>query len=186
MKQARVPTEVWPASLRARRAAGVCVPRLSGDCVRGRPGAGQVQRVGGVSPQSPAALCAAACSEPGSHRWLPLWNNGDRWGGGGGWKDILIFIVLSIYRCFSVFVSFVQFKPTWPPTWRCWRKITMSMSRWVPASFPYFHLNSHQKSPLLFSFPDFFFLFFLLLYLIFTNQTANTHNPHSKTKQQPQ
>lgn len=178
MKQARVPTEVWPASLRARRAAGVCVPRLSGDCVRGRPGAGQVQRVGGVSPQSPAALCAAACSEPGSHRWLPLWNNGDRWGGGGGWKDILIFIVLSIYRCFSVFVSFVQFKPTWPPTWRCWRKITMSMSRWVPASFPYFHLNSQnllyhtKRAPFCFHSLIFFLIFFLIIF--------NFHKPNSK------
>lgn len=33
-------------------------------------------------------------------------------GEGRGWKDSFIAIVLSINRCFSVFMSFVQLKPT--------------------------------------------------------------------------
>lgn len=65
---AHIQTSVSPTSLSARGAAEVCVPGLSGECVRGRPTPGQVQYDGGVGPQRPAALCAAACSEPRSHR----------------------------------------------------------------------------------------------------------------------
>lgn len=137
---------------RARGDAEVCVSRLSGDGVRVRQRAGEVQCDCGVCLQAPAALYTPARSEPRGHRRRPLWNNSHRWEAATHCPDRQISVYSRCSQCTSSSYPLLclhsQFQPTCPPTWRCWRKITVSTSKWVFACFQHTPTLLHEVKTL--------------------------------------